>query len=104
MKDLYVSNQDRYYGIILFLETAARYWETEGDNPGKAQEGRRYVQSITDQRPMAPGPYEMTVEAGISQYARDSAQGVDFIAGEVDEVPEAQRGDMNRAQRILSNI
>jgi hypothetical protein len=104
MKDLYIANQDRYHGIIHFLQTAARYWEDEGENPTKAQEGWSYVRSIKDQRPMAPGPYEMEVADGISQFARDSAQGVDFMAWEVDEVPESQRGDMSRAQRTLANL
>jgi len=104
MKDLYISNQDRYYGIIQFLQIAARYWENHENNSNKAQEGRRYVQSIKDQRPREPGPYEMEVEDSISQYASDSAQGVDFMIWEVDKVPTSERGDIRRAQDTLTRL
>jgi hypothetical protein len=104
MKELYIANQDRYYGILQFLQTAARYWEEEEGNAAKAQEGWQYVRSIKDQRPMTPGPYEMEVEDGISQFARDSDHGVDFMAWEVDEVPDSDRGKMSEAQWTLANL
>lgn len=102
--ELYIRNQDRYHGILQFLNLAIQYWDEEENNSEKADEGREYRTTIQDQRPRAPGPYEMTVPEELADFAAESAQGVDFIAWEVRDLREEDRGDVKRALRTLKSL
>lgn len=109
--DLYIQNQDRYYGITSFLEIAIEYWvewaenQDESDDAQKrASEGKQYLNRIKDQRPLEPGPYEMKVSENIAEFASASAHGVDFMVWEIRELPTEQKGDVERAMKTLQRL
>jgi len=100
---LYIANSEQYYGILKFLELARNFWEEQGDNV-KYREANKYYDTISEQRVLKPGGFEVTVPSEISSFAKESESGVDYRAWEIEELLEEEKGDVKRALRKLKNI
>lgn len=100
---LYIANSDQYYGILKFLELARNFWDEQGDNV-KYREANKYYNTISEQRVLEPGGFEVIVPSEISPFAEESESGVDYRAWEIEELSEEEKGDVQRALRKLKNL